>query len=69
MTYFYISEECIECGSCAPFCKNGAIEWVEIRYVIDPSKCDACGTCREYCPMDDAILEVQEPGFSPASSL
>lgn len=57
MTYI-ISEECIQCGSCAPFCENGAIEWVDHRYVIDPSKCEMCGTCREYCPIDDVIVEV-----------
>jgi ferredoxin len=37
----------------------GSIEWAEIRYEIDPSKVDACGTCREYCPIDDVILEIE----------
>jgi MinD superfamily P-loop ATPase len=56
MTYT-ITDECIVCGSCEPFCKNGAILYNDTKYVIDESKCDSCGTCLEYCPIDDAILE------------
>lgn len=65
MTLF-ISEKCIQCGSCAPFCKKEAIDWIDPYYVIDISKCDACGTCREYCPIDDVILEAESRTFSPA---
>jgi MinD superfamily P-loop ATPase len=56
---FKVTDECIACGSCAPFCKNGAIEWGELHYSIDPEKCDMCGTCREYCPIDDAIVDTE----------
>jgi len=55
---YTITEKCIVCGSCAPFCKNEAIEYTDDGvYVIDENKCDACGTCKEYCPIDDAIAE------------
>ena len=54
---YVISEKCIQCGSCAPFCKNGAIDWIDHQYRIDPDKCEMCGTCREYCPIDNVIEE------------
>ena len=54
---YVITEKCIQCGSCAPFCKNEAIDWIDHHYVIDPTKCEMCGTCLEYCPIDDVILE------------
>lgn len=55
---FIITEKCIMCGSCEPFCKNGAIHDGEDRYVIDQDKCETCGTCMEYCPIDDAIVKA-----------
>jgi len=54
---YIITDQCILCGSCEPFCKQGAITDGDTKYVIDPTHCDGCGTCREYCPIDDAIVE------------
>ena len=62
MTYI-ITKKCIECGSCESFCKNAAIDVVAGHYVIDQAKCDICGTCLEYCPIDDAIVESETAGF------
>ena len=59
MNKLMITEKCIECGSCEPFCKNEAIDYICGRYRIDEEKCDSCGTCMEYCPIDDAIVETQ----------
>ena len=59
MTYI-ITDKCIFCGSCAPFCVEGAIIEGDHFYYIDQDKCDCCGTCLEYCPIDDAIVEVFE---------
>lgn len=61
---YRISEKCIQCGSCAPFCKNEAIQWIYPVYVIDPSKCEMCGTCREYCPIDDVIVDCETAASS-----
>jgi MinD superfamily P-loop ATPase len=59
MTYT-ITDKCIECGSCAPFCAQDGIDYIEGRYVIDQARCTHCGTCKEYCPIDDAIVAVEE---------
>jgi MinD superfamily P-loop ATPase len=59
MTYT-ITEKCIECGSCAPFCEQYGIDYIEGKYVIDQKRCTQCGTCKEYCPIDDAIVAVEE---------
>lgn len=57
---YVITEKCCECGSCAHFCKNHAIEYdyAGQKYEIDKEQCDGCGTCMEYCPIDDAIVEA-----------
>ncbi len=54
---FVITEKGIYCGSCESFCKNHAISAGDMLYVIDEEKCDQCGDCREYCPIDDVIQE------------
>ncbi len=58
---YRITDKCIKCCSCNPFCKNDAIYEEDDRFQIDEDKCDGCGTCLEYCPIDDAIVEVIEP--------
>lgn len=56
----YITEECINCGSCAPECPNEAITEDEGagRHVIDAAKCTECvgffdaEKCQEVCPSE-----------------
>jgi MinD superfamily P-loop ATPase len=52
---YVITDKCIECASCEPFCKNKAISRDDGKYVIDRNKCEMCGTCSQYCPIDGAI--------------
>ena len=59
MTYT-ITEKCIECGSCAPFCEEEGIDYIDGHYVINQERCTGCGTCLEYCPIDDVIVATQE---------
>ncbi|HEX7556904.1 MAG TPA: 4Fe-4S binding protein [Leptolinea sp.] len=59
MTYL-ITDDCIMCGSCEPFCDKGAIIESNDKYVIDLGKCGGCGVCTEYCPIDGAIIEIPE---------
>ena len=58
MTYV-ITDKCIRFSSCKPFCKNGAICADDDCFQIDESKCDSCGTCAEYCPIDGALVLVE----------
>jgi ferredoxin len=57
MTYL-ITSTCIGCATCAYVCKNEAIDYSEGLYVIEPSKCDSCGTCLEYCLVENTIVEI-----------
>ena len=51
MAYF-ITDECISCGSCQSVCPVEAISEGEDKYVIDPKLCTECGTCAEQCPVE-----------------
>jgi len=64
---YKITEKCIECGSCAPFCEQDGIDYTDGSYVIDQERCTGCGTCKEYCPIDDAIVAVEEVEIHPAA--
>ncbi len=63
MAYTIVLEICCECGSCAPFCKNKAIQWIDHQYWIDPERCEMCGACLQYCPIDHAIADLRAPGI------
>lgn len=47
---FRISDECINCGACAPECPVEAISEGEDKYIIDEEKCIDCGNCAAVCP-------------------
>ena len=50
-----LTERCVGCAHCMPFCRQNAIEvWGTARIIED--KCINCGVCREYCT-SDAIVE------------
>ncbi len=51
-----ITEDCIECGSCAVICPEGAISLGDGRYIIDQDLCIECQSCLDECP-NDAIVE------------
>jgi NAD-dependent dihydropyrimidine dehydrogenase PreA subunit len=51
-----ITDECIECSSCAEVCPEGAIQEGESKYVIDQELCMECLSCLEECPTE-AIIE------------
>ncbi|MCL7451807.1 MAG: 4Fe-4S binding protein [Anaerolineae bacterium] len=51
-----ITDECIECGSCAEVCPEGAIHEGDGKYVIDQEICIECLSCLDECP-SEAIVE------------
>jgi ferredoxin len=51
MAYF-ITDDCISCGSCQSVCPVEAISEGDDKYVIDPKLCTDCGTCAEQCPVE-----------------
>jgi ferredoxin len=51
MAYF-ITEECVSCGSCEGECPESAISAGDDVYVIDEEKCTECGACADTCPTD-----------------
>jgi len=51
MAYF-ITDECISCGSCQSVCPVEAISEGDDKYLIDSKLCTDCGTCAEQCPVE-----------------
>ena len=45
-----ISDECINCGSCASVCPVECISEGSVHYEVDGSACIDCGACEEACP-------------------
>lgn len=48
---YVISEECVNCGTCASECPVGAIAEGEGKHDINPDECIDCGTCASVCPV------------------
>ena len=52
---YLITDECIECGTCAASCPEGCIREGS-PYVIDQEHCIRCGLCIEVCPADAVVI-------------
>lgn len=53
---YKITEECVNCGTCAGNCPVDAISEGDGIHVIDADVCVDCGTCADNCPVE-AIVE------------
>jgi len=53
---FFISNECIACGSCMNECPVDAISAGDI-FIVNKDDCIDCAACAEVCPVD-AISEI-----------
>lgn len=49
---YNITDDCINCGACAPECPTEAISEGDGKHVIDADKCIDCGACADVCPVD-----------------
>ena len=59
MAYF-ISDDCVKCGSCAAQCPVEAISEGPDKFVIDPDACLECGACAAQCPAEAIDILEQE---------
>ena len=48
---YFITDACIDCGSCAAVCPQNCINAESIPYVIGQEHCLHCGSCMEACPV------------------
>lgn len=51
MAYF-ITDACVNCGTCVDNCPVEAISEGELKHVIDADICVGCGTCADNCPVE-----------------
>jgi len=47
---YYITEDCVICGTCWEICPTESIEEFEWYYRINPDTCVDCGACARVCP-------------------
>ena len=48
---YYITDACIDCGSCAAVCPQSCIITDSVPHVIEQEHCLHCGNCLEACPV------------------
>lgn len=48
---YFITKDCISCGTCMPECPTKAIS-EGIIFEIDPELCIACSKCAKVCPVN-----------------
>ncbi len=52
---YFITEDCIGCGSCTSVCPQNCIIDGSVPYVIEQEHCLHCGNCFEACPTGAVI--------------
>ncbi len=54
---YKITDECINCGTCASECPVNAITEGEDKFVVDAETCIGCGNCAAVCPVGAPVEE------------
>ncbi len=49
---YIITDECVNCGACAPECPVECISEGNDIHVINPEECIECRACAGVCPVD-----------------
>ncbi len=49
---YNITDECVNCGTCAENCPVEAISEGDGKYVINADLCVDCGSCAANCPVE-----------------
>ena len=47
---YIITDDCVNCGACAPECPVECISEGNDIHVINPEECIECGACAGVCP-------------------
>ncbi len=67
----YITDDCINCGACAPECPNEAISEGDSIYVINPELCTECvgfhekEACQAVCPVECCLPDPNHKEDEP----
>lgn len=48
---YFVTEQCIGCGSCKHVCPQDCIDWIEGTAAIRQQNCLHCGNCFRVCPV------------------
>ncbi|MBR1393086.1 MAG: 4Fe-4S binding protein [Ruminococcus sp.] len=54
---YYVTDECIGCGSCQAVCPQSCIDMVNGKAVIRQQNCLHCGNCAAVCPVNAVIMK------------
>lgn len=47
----FITDKCVNCGTCLKWCLQDAIHKGETHYEVNPDECVDCRLCEEKCPV------------------
>jgi len=55
---YFITTECVSCGSCSDCCPVEAVYECDDKYAINQDVCIECGTCFDNCPIGAIVYGV-----------
>jgi len=52
---YVITNDCVNCGTCADECPQSCISAGDDIYVINAEECVDCGSCADACPSEAIV--------------